>query len=243
MLMSMDLGTGLWVWEQIGNTWGDPWYGRPARYVRKGAIIGSPTFSKFHSVYILTLKTGLDTRHPLMHPPPGRPRHHQRAFALPPLPSHARPSRGGGSWLFDAILTSSTSLACQSEPEVVSTPFMPPPPPSHTKLNRRGTFMVFPRRSHLFQLVEKCWAHAVSQRMDSSLDDFQSLLFHLMGAVSAHPLVIVFSLCRQTWTLSIIYSHPSLQPIAKRLTLPDSEINRTHQNPVLGFVVLGLISQ
>jgi len=42
------------------------------------------------------------------------------------------------------------------------------------------------------------------------------------------------------------YSFPSgirLQPIAKRLTLPDSEINRTHQNPVLGFVVLGLISQ
>jgi hypothetical protein len=119
MSMSMDLGTGLWVWEQIGNTRGDPWYGRPARYVRKGAIIGSPILSKFHSVYILTLKTGLDTRHPLMHPPPSRPRHHQRAFALPPLPSHARPSRGGGSWLFDAILTSSTSLAYQSEPEVV----------------------------------------------------------------------------------------------------------------------------
>ena len=51
-------------------------------------------------------------------PPP--PPFHARVFASPPLPSHARPSRGGDPWLFDTILTSSASLACQSEPEVVS---------------------------------------------------------------------------------------------------------------------------
>ena len=31
--------------------------GRPARYVRRGAIISLPTCSNFHSVYMLTLKT------------------------------------------------------------------------------------------------------------------------------------------------------------------------------------------
>jgi hypothetical protein len=155
-------------WEQVGNTRGDPWYGRPARYVRRGAIIGSPTFSNFHSVYILTLKTCLDTRRPLTHPAPSRPRHHHlpcmQERSSPPLPSHARPSRGGHSWLFDAILTSSTSLACQSEPEVVSwgfntlhapstslacqiepevdihgvsASFTPLPPPLHARASRR----------------------------------------------------------------------------------------------------------
>jgi len=34
-----------------------------------------------------------------------------------------------------------------------------------------------------------------------------------------------------------------IQPFAKRLALPDSEINRTHQNPILGFAALGLIPQ
>jgi hypothetical protein len=83
---------GLAGWEQVGNARGDPWYGRPARYVRRGAIIGSPTFTNFHSVYILTLKTCLDT--------PPYPPLYARALALPPLPSHARPSR---RWSFMAF--------------------------------------------------------------------------------------------------------------------------------------------
>ena len=112
---------GLVCWEQVGNTRGDPWYGRPTRYVRRGAIIGFPTFSNFHSVYILTR---LDTRCPLTHPAPSRPRHHhlpcmQERSLRRHFPRMQGQARGGHSWLFDAIFTSSASLACQSEPEVV----------------------------------------------------------------------------------------------------------------------------
>src|SRR6266567_980250 len=87
---------GLVGWEQVGNTRGDPWYGRPTRYVRRRAIIGSPPFSNFYSGYILTLKTCLDMRRPLTHPTHSHPRHHQ------PPPSHARASRRQTLSHFDA---------------------------------------------------------------------------------------------------------------------------------------------
>jgi len=35
----------------------------------------------------------------------------------------------------------------------------------------------------------------------------------------------------------------ALQPFAKMLALPDLGINKTNQNPILGFTGLGLISQ
>ena len=154
---------GLMGWEQVGNTRGDPWYGRPTRYVRRGAMIGSPTFNNFHSVCILILKTRLDTCRPLMHPAPSRPRHHHLlcmqerslrrhfprmqdqagggdswAFIPAPPPSHARAS---WRWAFNTIHAPSTSLACQIEPEVdihgVSPSFTPLPPPLHARASRR----------------------------------------------------------------------------------------------------------
>ena len=42
------------------------------------------------------------------------------------------------------------------------------------------------------------------------------------------------------YILCLIYI---LQPFARRLALSDSEINKTHQNPTLGFTALGLIPQ
>src|SRR4029077_3147663 len=85
-------------------------------------------------------------------PPP--PPFHAKAFASPPLPLHARPSRGGDPWLFDAILTSSASLACQSEPEVVSRGSNTPCSLRLPRMPDRagGAFMVFPRCSRLFHL-------------------------------------------------------------------------------------------
>jgi hypothetical protein len=76
--------------------------GRPARYVRRGAIIGSPTYSNFHSVYMLTLKTCTA----LSRTPPFRPcRHH--------LPCIQEQAGGERSWPFDAISSPYTSLTCR----------------------------------------------------------------------------------------------------------------------------------
>ena len=88
--------------------------------MRRGAIIGSPTSSNFHSVYILTLKTGLNTRRSLMHPASSRPHHHQRAFASPPFPLQARMQYQAGVGIHGS-----------------STPFSPVPPPSHARASRR----------------------------------------------------------------------------------------------------------
>ena len=49
--------------------------------------------------------------------------------------------------------------------------------------------------------------------MDSGLDDFQSLPFPSDGrGLNPSGHYYVFSLRRQTWTFSIIYSHLSLDP-------------------------------
>ena len=128
MSMSMDLRTGLWVWEQVGNTMGDPWYGRPARYVRRGAIICSPIFINFHFVYILTLKTRLDMRCPLTHPAPGRLRRHH----LPCMQEQA----GGERLNVHGLLM----------------PFSSPTPPLPARLSRIWTFMAFWHCPRLFHL-------------------------------------------------------------------------------------------
>ena len=91
-------------------------------------------------------------------PAPPPPPLHARAFASPPLPSHARPSRGwrfmafrrhshqlhlprmpdrarsGHSWCFRVVHTSSTSLACKSKPEVNIHGLLMPFPPPYTSL-------------------------------------------------------------------------------------------------------------
>ena len=77
--------------------------------------------SNFHSIYILTR---LDTRRPLTYPAPSCPCHHHLPCMQERSVRHHLPlqdqARGGDSWLFGAILTSFTSLACQSESKVVS---------------------------------------------------------------------------------------------------------------------------
>jgi len=92
-----------------------------------------------------------------MYPAPSRPCHCHLPCMQERSVHHHHPLQdqagGGDSWLFGAILTSCTSLACQSERRWfhgVSTPFMPPPPPSHASSSWRRTFMVSPHRSHLF---------------------------------------------------------------------------------------------
>jgi len=147
-------------WEQVGNTRGDSWYGRPARYVRRGAIIGSPTFSNFHSIYILTLKTRLDTRRSLMHTASSRPRHqhlpcmreHSLRHHFLRMQDQAGVEIDGFSTPFSPVPPPSHARASRRWFHGVSTSLIPPPPLSHPRSSRRGTFMVFPRRSRLFHL-------------------------------------------------------------------------------------------
>ena len=62
----------------------------------------------------------------------------------PPLPSHAKASWNMFFFMFRPHVTTSTSIACKSEPEVVV--FLcficmsPPPPPSHAKASQRWFF-------------------------------------------------------------------------------------------------------
>jgi hypothetical protein len=103
--------------------------GRPARYVRRGAIIGSPTCSNFHSVYMLTLKTCTAlsrTPHPavraattsLAYKNKPEVNVHGLSMLFPPPTPHL-PARCGHSWRFGAVHASST-LAHKTELEVVS---------------------------------------------------------------------------------------------------------------------------
>ena len=60
---------------------------------------------------------------------------------------------GGGFFLrFDAIRTSSTSLACISDLQGISMLFAHCPPPSHAKASRRWIYVRFRWRSHVFHL-------------------------------------------------------------------------------------------
>jgi len=59
-------------------------------------------------------------------------------------------------WRFETICMSSTSLACKNEPELgfscVSTPFACPPPPSHAKASWRFIHVAFRLHSHVLHL-------------------------------------------------------------------------------------------
>jgi hypothetical protein len=92
--------------------------GRPARYVRRGAIIGSPTCSNFHSVYMLTLKTCTAlsrTPHPAVRAATtslackNKPEVnvHGLSMLFPPPTPHL-PAGCGYSWRFGAVHASST---------------------------------------------------------------------------------------------------------------------------------------
>ena len=120
------------------------------KYVRRGAIFGSPTFCSFLSICILTFKTRLDTCCPFMHPAPSRPRHHhlpciERSLLhhFPCMQDQAGVEIHGFSTPFSLVPPTSHARASRRWFHGVSTPFMPPLPPSHAISSWRWTFMCF----------------------------------------------------------------------------------------------------
>jgi len=116
MSMSMDLGTAC-VLRAGRKHKGRPMVWETCEVREEGA-------KQFHSVYIVNTNT-------FGHMPPSHTPRTQPSAPPPPLcmqdrslrhhfPRIQDQAKGGHSWLFDAIFISSTSLACQSEPEVVS---------------------------------------------------------------------------------------------------------------------------
>src|SRR6266699_3692072 len=109
--MSMDFGRACGLGGLVGNTRGDPWCGRPTRYARRRATIGSPLFT-YLPCCLLTLK------------------HVRTCTALSRTlytPQHGTSSTPCLHTMAMHQDTSSTFLAYKSKPEVdfyhVSTPF------------------------------------------------------------------------------------------------------------------------